>query len=182
MFLDEGLTTTQYARETFSEAYPELFREQTEPVYQAIPAAEYGEDTVSFVWYPYIPKGDYTVLMAPGGTGKTYFVCGIAAAISTGKALPGDLAQPPGNVLIISAEDRGELLKQRLKASGADLTKVFILDCIGSEGMNFTTGYDSFKAAVQEHSPRLVVIDPWHGFLGAKIDIINLATKYFLKL
>ena len=84
MFLDEGLTTTQYARETISEAYPELFREQTEPVYQAIPAAEYGEDTVSFVWYPYIPKGDYTVLMAPGGTGKTYFVCGIAAAIRRG--------------------------------------------------------------------------------------------------
>ena len=53
-------------------------------------AYEFGEDKTEFVWYPYIPVGDYSVLMADGGTGKTILCCGIAAAISKGEALPGD--------------------------------------------------------------------------------------------
>ena len=147
-------------------------------------AAEFGEDIASFVWFPYVLVGDYTVLMAPGGTGKTCFICGIAAAISSGKALPGDHSDKPGNVLIISAEDRGELLKCRLAASGADLERVFILDCIASEGLNFTDGYDVFKETIKAYTPRLVVVDPWHGFIGASVDInrVNAVRPVFQRL
>ena len=56
----------------------------------ATSADEFGEDQTEFVWFPYIPVGDYTVLMADGGTGKTILCCGIAAAISKGKGLLGD--------------------------------------------------------------------------------------------
>ncbi|MDE7094398.1 MAG: AAA family ATPase, partial [Oscillospiraceae bacterium] len=49
---------------------------------------EFEKKDIRYVWYPYIPAGDYTVLMAAGGTGKTYFACGIAATISKGEALP----------------------------------------------------------------------------------------------
>lgn len=152
--------------------------------YTAKKAAEFGEDITSFVWFPFIPVGDYTVLMAPGGTGKTYYICGIAAAISRGKALPGDECKRSGTVLIISAEDRGELLKKRLMASGADLEKVFILDCMASEGLNFTDGYIAFKETIKAYSPRLVVIDPWHGFIGAGVDInkVNAVRPVFQRL
>lgn len=155
-------------------------------IFQAKTAAEFGEDVTRFVWYPFIPIGDYTVLMAPGGTGKTYLVCGIAAAISNGLELPGD--DPPDDgpqsVLIISAEDRGELLKKRLRASGANLDRVYIIDCMNSVGLNFTEGYDSFRATIMEYKPRLVIIDPWHGFLGADIDInrVNAIRPVFQKL
>ena len=95
-------------------------------------ADEFGEDQTEFVWFPYIPVGDYTVLMADGGTGKTILCCGIAAAISKGKGLLGDYdndrTNTAGTTLIISAEDRGELLKKRLAASGADLPREYILD------------------------------------------------------
>ena len=180
--LDDGLTTEGYVRQTFEEAYPELFREIR--TYSARKAADFGEDVTRFVWYPYIPVGDYTVLMAPGGTGKTYFVCGIAAALSTGKPLPGDNAQGAANILLISAEDRGELLKKRLRASGADLDHVFILDCRDSVGLNFTDGIDAFKALITEHNPALVVVDPWHGFLGEAVDInrVNAVRPCFQKL
>lgn len=153
--------------------------------YTATAAADFGEDQTSFVWYPYIPVGDYTVLMAPGGTGKTYLICGIAAAVSRGEALPGDLKPgAPHNVLIISAEDRGELLKRRLQASGADLSRVLILDCMASEGLNFTDGYSTFKATIQAYKPALVVIDPWHGFVGADADLnkVNAVRPIFQKL
>ena len=90
--------------------------------------------------------------MADGGTGKTILCCGIAAAISKGEALPGDYfnewSNTPGNTLIISAEDRGELLKKRLAASGADLKNVYILDCMDSEGMDFTDGYEDFVQTI----------------------------------
>lgn len=153
--------------------------------YTARKAADFGEDNTTFVWFPYVPVGEYTVLMSPGGTGKTYLICGIAAAISKGEALPGDdPPDAPGTVLIISAEDRGELLKRRLSASGANLDNVLILDCQASEGLNFTEGYEQFKALIKRYSPRLVVVDPWHGFLGESIDInrVNAVRPVFQRL
>ena len=155
--------------------------------YRAKSAAEFGDDNTKFVMYPYIPVGDYTVLMADGGTGKTILCCGIAAAISRGKPLPDNETSEspsPANVLIISAEDRGELLKKRLISSGADLGKVFILDCMDSEGMNFTDGYADFVATIKRYKPRLVIIDPWHAFLGANVDInrVNAVRPVFQRL
>ena len=126
--------------------------------------------------------------MADGGTGKTILCCGIAAAISKGESLPGDYfnewSNTPGNTLIISAEDRGELLKKRLAASGADLKNVYILDCMDSEGMNFTSGYEAFKQTILAYTPRLVIIDPWHAFLGADVDInrVNAVRPVFQRL
>ncbi|MDE6088484.1 MAG: AAA family ATPase, partial [Oscillospiraceae bacterium] len=88
---------------------------------------EFEKKPIRYVWYPYIPAGDYTVLMAAGGTGKTYFACGVAATISSGRALPvpdgyeNKKAIPENrNVLIISAEDRGSDIGERLVKAGAD--------------------------------------------------------------
>lgn len=188
-----GLTTENYARETFFEAEPDLLSDVPSDDcinpprrYEAKQAAEFGEDTTSFIWYPYIPIGDYTVIMSSGGTGKTYFVCGVAAGISNGANLPGDftLKRSAQNVLIISAEDRGELLKKRLNASGADLKKVYILDCRDSEGLNFTDRIDEFKNVIAQYDPALVIIDPWHAFLGEDIDInrVNAVRPCFQRL
>lgn len=139
---------------------------------EAKAATEYGEDNTSFLWTPYLPIGDYTVLMADGGTGKTILCCGIAAAVSNGKPLPGEyFRKEPKNVLFISAEDRGEVLKKRLRLSGADLDRCFILDCIGSEGMNIDTHFDEFAATIMKYDPALVIVDPWHAFLGERVDI-----------
>ncbi len=155
--------------------------------YTAKLAAQFGEDKTDFVWWPYIPIGDYTVLMADGGTGKTVLCCGIAAEVSKGKRLPADdrITQiEPETVLIISAEDRGELLKKRLAASGADLKRIYILDCMDSEGMNFTSCYDAFKQTILVYKPHLVIIDPWHAFLGADVDInrVNAVRPVFQRL
>ena len=142
--------------------------------YNAVCADSFGEDNTRFVWYPFIPIGDYTVLMAEGGAGKTMFCCGIAASISRGELLPGDtvnMVPEERNVLFITAEDTGELLKKRLRQSGAILQRIFILDCMASAGLNFCERMDEFRALVKEVNPCLVIIDPWHAFLGAGVDI-----------
>lgn len=148
-------------------------------------AAEFGEDNTRFLWFPYLPIGDYSVMMADGGTGKTILCCGIAAAVSTGKKLPGEEFDGEGkNVLIISAEDSGEILKRRLKLSGADLNRVYILDRSDSIGMNVSTDYAEFEATIKAYKPALVIVDPWHGFLGESVDInrANATRPIFQKL
>lgn len=148
-------------------------------------ASSFGEDNTRFLWHPYLPVGDYSVLMAPGGVGKTILSCGIAAAVSTGKALPGEEFDSEGKpVLIISAEDRGEVLKKRLKLSGADLSMVYILDCTDSVGMNISDAYMEFEATVKAYAPALVIVDPWHGFLGENVNInkVNALRPIFQKL
>ena len=144
----------------------------TEQFRNAKAASEFGEDNTKFLWDPYLPIGDYTVMMADGGTGKTILCCGIIANISNGKPLPGDEFESVGRPsLIISGEDSGEVLKKRLDKSGADLDKVFILDRIGSEGMSISERYEEFEATVLHYKPALVVLDPWHCFLGEHVDI-----------
>lgn len=165
--------------------HPEYAPSNAPKTFAAKTADEFGENKIEYVWYPYIPKGDYTAQIAAGGTGKTMVNCGIAAAVSNGTKLPGDdTEREPATVLFISAEDRGELLKQRLKASGANLKNVFILDCMDSCGLNFTDDYDSFEELLKRYSPQLVIIDPWHAFAGANVDInrVNVVRPIFQKL
>ena len=98
--------------------------------------------------------------------------CGIISNVSSGRRLPGEAFDCDGrNSLIISGEDSGEILKKRLRSSGADLEKVFILDRIGSEGMSISEKYEEFELSVLEYKPVLVVLDPWHAFLGERVDI-----------
>jgi len=170
---NSGLVSEAHALEGFREAYPELFGEAQNAQYRkAKKASEFGESTKRFLWYPYLPIGEYTVMMADGGTGKGVLCCGIAAAVSAGKMLPGDEEpRKPGTVLIISAEDDGADFKDRLRKSGADLERCQIIDRSDSVGMSIADQYDEFAATVAYYKPALVVLDPWHGFLGADVDI-----------
>ena len=158
---------------------------EEEPKYfEARKASEVEEDHTRFTWYPYLPAGDYSVLMAAGGTGKTIFCCGVAAAISSGEPLPAYYLQgleeektEPKTVLLISAEDRASMLRKRLEASGADLSRCYILDCMDTNGLLLPTGEgDKAKNAtwndlLNKYKPEFVMLDPWHSFLDPTIDI-----------
>ena len=72
---------------------------------------------------PYLQKGKGTLIQADNGTGKTAFVCAIAAHVSTGKPLLGISVTTPGNVLLLSVEDDLPVLRGRIEASGGDLDK-----------------------------------------------------------
>ncbi|MDE5755276.1 MAG: AAA family ATPase [Oscillospiraceae bacterium] len=147
---------------------------------------EFEKKPIRYVWYPYIPAGDYTVLMAAGGTGKTYFACGVAATISKGEALPvpdgyeSKKAIPQNrNVLIISAEDRGSDIGERLIKAGADANSEYIhvVDKTASNGFLFpkdsndTPRIDIFEKTIQNCNPNLIIIDPWHAFCPPEIDV-----------
>jgi archaellum biogenesis ATPase FlaH len=45
-------------------------------------------EEIKWLWYPYIPFGKITVIQGDPGDGKTTAVLAIAAAVTTGAALP----------------------------------------------------------------------------------------------
>ena len=190
-FLDEGPSFDEMFPGTSAlddmepDEFSRIVTNRSTSPYVAKPASAFEGYRANFVWNPYIPRGDYSVLMAGGGTGKTILCCGLAAAISTGSPLPGETEwKDPQNVLIISAEDTGELLKERLSHCGADLDRVFILDCKASEGLSFGDDVQDFTDVVRARNPALVIVDPWHAFVASSVDLnrVNCVRPVFQRL
>lgn len=171
--IEQGLATEETVHDKFYEIYTSYYKSVPVKTFDAKTAASFGDRKTVYVWYPRIVRQEVNVLMCAGGTGKTYAVCLIAADVSQGKALPGDLKPQSGGetCLLISGEDTGELLKERLKACGADLDKVFILDCHDSTGLNFGARWEEFQEVVMKYKPALTVIDPLQSFIGEEADL-----------
>ncbi|MDE7094772.1 MAG: AAA family ATPase, partial [Oscillospiraceae bacterium] len=104
--------------------------------------------------------------------------------ISKGEALPfpdeyksKKIIPENKNVLIISAEDRGSDIWERLEKSGADVEYIHIADKKLSNGFLFprnnedTPRIDFFEDVIERCTPNLIIIDPWHAFCPPEIDV-----------
>lgn len=118
---------------------------------------------------PYIQRGKGTLIQADNGTGKTAFVCAIAAHVSTGRALLDIPVETPGNVLLLSVEDDLPVLRGRIEASGGDLNKCHFMT--NAAGLSFNS--PEVEAAVKQVQARLVIFDPLQAFMGAKVDMFR---------
>lgn len=116
---------------------------------------------------PYFQRGKGTLIQGDNGSGKTAFAMGVAAHITTGRPLLGMEIATPGDVLILSVEDDLPVLRGRLEANGADLTRChFITDAAG-----YTFNSPEVEAAVKAVNAKLIIFDPFQAFLGAKVDM-----------
>jgi hypothetical protein len=79
-----------------------------------------------------LPRGAITQLAGDPKLGKSFVSIAIAAAISRGSSRPHDSnAYEPGSVIIMSAEDDpARTIVKRLRAAGADMDKVQILESV----------------------------------------------------
>ncbi len=124
-----------------------------------------------WVWYPYIPASCATLLFGCGGIGKSYMAFEIAAALSAGRALPGqtDKETKVHKVLLMSAEDSpSAVIKPRLIKCGADLSRIFI------PAEPFTLdewGLEVVKKYMEASGATIVIIDPIVHYMGGKIDM-----------
>lgn len=122
------------------------------------------------VWLhaPYFPRGVLTMLEGDPGLGKSHFVAGYAAAITTGTPVPWSKDAKAGNVLLLSAEDdAARVLKPRLEANGAHSRRIryqkelFSLDDNGIARLRFE---------IESWRPVAVFIDPIVAFLASGAD------------
>lgn len=159
--------------------------------YQFVKASEVQDKPISFLWYPYLPIGEISLIYARGGTGKTFLICGIAADVSAGEALPvyednADNTKEPeaANVLIISAEDSQSMLKQRIAYAGGDLDHCYFVAPPDTEealqtyqpfelptDKNDSDKIQAFKKLIRNTHAKLLIIDPWAAYVGQNVDM-----------
>lgn len=141
-------------------------------------------EEVRWLYRPILPRGVVTVLEGDPGIGKSNFTMALIAALTTGKSVPWSPDVPKGVVVILSAEDDpARVLKPRLIANGADVSKghiwfaqeLFTLD---------ESGLDLLRQKIAEATPALVVIDPLVAYMGAGTDVHKATdmTQFFVGL
>lgn len=118
---------------------------------------------------PYFQRGKGTLIQGDNGTGKTAFMCAIAAHVTTGNPLLDIPVSAPGDVVILSVEDDLPILRGRIEASGGDLTKCHFMT--NAAGLRFTS--PEIEEAIKEVSAKMIIFDPIQAFMGAKVDMFR---------
>ena len=125
---------------------------------------------IDWLWYPYIPYGKITVIQGDPGDGKTTCVLAIAAALTTGAALPeSKAAAEPMSVIFQTAEDGlGDTVKPRLVQSGADCERVIVIDESEKE---LSLSDIRIEQAITLTGAKLFILDPLQAYIGADVDM-----------
>lgn len=134
-----------------------------------ISAADVPYEPPRWLIAPYFQRGKGTLIQADPGTGKTAFMCAIAAHVSTGKPLLGTPIGATGNILIMSVEDDLPILRGRLEANNADLTKCYFMT--NAAGKTFND--PEIEQVIKQIDAKLIIFDPFQAFLGANVDMFR---------
>lgn len=124
-----------------------------------------------------LPRGELSVLGADGGTGKGLWQAQLIAYVTTGNvnSFFQSPVQKPCNVLIFSGEDDpARVLRPRLLAAGADMSKTFVVTSDGFFRDNrhlLAMDSEEFSAIIRNTAPDMVVIDPYQSFLSMDIKM-----------
>lgn len=118
---------------------------------------------------PYFQRGKGTLIQADPGTGKTAFMCAIAASVTTGTPIMGLNVETPGSVLMLSVEDDLGVLRGRISANNGDPNKVYFMP----NAAEMTLNSPEIEQAIKQVGAKLLVFDPLQAFLGAKIDMFR---------
>lgn len=130
-------------------------------------ASDVKAEPIKWLWFPYYVDENINIFGGETGTGKTWNLCAIAAAVTTGNqpaGMPG-IVEKQGNVLYLGGEDGNNGIRARLEAVGADLAKVALVENhIGCTDIEFTE-------LLKEVKPVLVIIDPLMSFVDPGVNI-----------
>ena len=126
-------------------------------------------ESVSWLWYPFIPYGKVTIIQGDPGEGKTTLVLQTIARLTKGESIIDEKEKPPINVIYQTAEDGlADTIKPRLLSANADCSKVLVID---DRDTPLTMRDVRLEQAIVETNAKLVVLDPIQGFLGADVDM-----------
>ncbi|MEK7317243.1 MAG: AAA family ATPase [Candidatus Eisenbacteria bacterium] len=131
---------------------------------------------VEWLWPGRIPRAMLTLLEGDPGCGKSTLTLDLAARVSRGAAMPDDSGGGEARtVAILSAEDDpGAVIRPRLEAAGADLSRVVILsmqtDTETREPVISDADVAAWETVMLEERAALLVVDPLVAYLPDATD------------
>jgi hypothetical protein len=136
-----------------------------------------------YLWRPYIPRGRPVALDGDPGVGKSALIYKITAHLTNGERLPNVLpgTPPPEDFdpvvvcLMTSEDDKGDTIRPRLEANGADCTRAFLIEGWetpdGEYGQVTMQDLDLLRSAMDDYHPALIVFDPFQAYFGRNVDM-----------
>ena len=139
------------------------------------------EQEIDWVWPEKIARGELCIIAGEPGASKTMVAVDLAARVSTGATAP--LSEEPickGNVVFLTSEnDPAKVLRPRLVAAGADLSKVFLISSSLTEVDNNGKAKKKHVALAEDaekigrimgeiEDVVLLIIDPISEYMGKK--------------
>jgi hypothetical protein len=140
-------------------------------------ASDVRTEQVDWLWKPWLPVGELTILDGDPGLGKSTLTCELAARLTTGRPMANQPVQtPPCGVVMVGAEDSlAHTVRPRLEAAGADLKRINLIQTLpGGDGAErpvvIPDDLDRLASAIQRVDARLLVIDPLMAHLSESIN------------
>lgn len=161
--LDLGTDAFDEKFETAFEQLQAIKRAEGQVLWTNFDTVEYS--AVEWLWDKWVPCETMTVLAGDGGKGKSTFVTHFV-----GKLTRGELTGQPETCLLINAEDSdSKVVKPRLMASEADMSKVFTID-LSQTTIEIPRSLGMIEQGIRMYGAKLVVIDPLNSFLPETFD------------
>lgn len=138
-----------------------------------VPANSIKPESVKWAWEKRIPLGTLTIVAGDPGLGKSTVTMNLAANWTHGN-VEGTLKGVPVAVVIASAEDSpSATMVPRLKAAGADLSRVHFVtvnrDGI-SDGVNLPDDIDALSKQIQKVGAKILIVDPLMAHLPSSVN------------
>jgi len=138
---------------------------------ELVPLSSFERCEIRWRWPGWLPVGKLVLLDGDPGVGKSWLTCVIAAALTRGRALPGDVTEnypPIGSVIFSAEDDAGDTIRPRIEDAGGDPSMVHVLG--RDKTLDLTANIARLQANVERYKPALMVIDPINAFVGDSLD------------
>lgn len=170
--LEQHLTVSVNGSQTFEEEEDEESEEDQPHIFLSQSMAEVEEEDIDWIWYPYIARGELTILEGDPGLGKSYLAQIVCKHIVDGEKLPSVQYRKPvkGKVAYFDIENSmGSVTKKRLSANGCKNYADYYQDA-EPFSIDDDETLNHVHRAIERLKPEIVVFDTLNTYIG-KADI-----------
>lgn len=137
---------------------------------------EVTSEPVSWLWKPWLPKGEISLIQGDEGLGKSTITLDIAARLSVGRPMPGETDPVKrAGTLIVTSEDHQGTVRGRLEAAGASMEHILFFNEVQTANdiprpLTLPDDVKLLEELITRYGLGLLLLDPWEAWLSDKVD------------
>lgn len=172
----------KFKQELMDKYKPEYFHKKLESVIKVKPFTEVEKIPVNWLWEPFIPYGDVTLVEGNGMAGKTTALIRMAClcskgiqppAVKNGQMVTEEKHMDPITTLYIGVEANNETeIRPAIDYGKGDISRFCFLDQTHTP---FVIKPEYLEEAIRQSGAKLVIIDPYTSFLPDDVSL-NVST------